>query len=149
MTNNDSNQQRKVEQTIFKEESSQLIGVKQPTSTGLDENIAGLLCYIIPIVGLVFFFIEKENKFVRFHAVQVIILALTIMVVSIGIGILSAVLSMIKLGWISFFITGPFVLLIGPIIFFLIIFMAYQAYQGKMFKLPIIGNLAEKHSEPK
>lgn len=149
MTNNDNHQQRKVEQTIFKEESSQLIGDKKPTSTGLDENIAGLLCYLLPIVGLIFFFIEKENKFVRFHAVQVIILALTIMVVSIGLGILSAILSMMKLGWISFFITGPFVILIGPIIFFLLIFMAYQAYQGKMVKLPIIGNLAEQHSTPK
>lgn len=149
MTNHDKNSQRKVEQTIFKEESSQLVATKQPTSTGLDENIAGLLCYLVPIIGLVFFFIEKENKFVRFHAAQVIILALTIMVVSIGIGILSAVLSMIKLGWVSFFITGPFVILIGPIIFFLIIFMAYQSYQGKMFKLPVIGNLAEKYSEPK
>lgn len=149
MTNNDRFQEPKVEQTIFKEESTQLVEGKKPTSVGMDENIAGLLCYLLPIVGLVFFFIEKENKFVRFHAVQVIILALTIMVVSIGIGVLSAILSMIKLGWVSLFITGPFVLLIGPVIFFLMIFMAYQAYQGKMFKLPIIGKIAEQHSTPK
>lgn len=149
MSNNDRFQETKVEQTIFKEESTQMVEGKQPTSIGMDENIAGLLCYLLPIVGLVFFFIEKENKFVRFHAVQVIILALTIMVVSIGIGILSAILSMLKLGWVSLFITGPFVLLIGPVIFFLMIFMAYQAYQGKMIKLPIIGKLAEQHSIPK
>lgn len=149
MTNTDKTQETKVEQTIFKEESTQMEEGKKPTSVGLEENIAGLLCYLLPIVGLVFFFIEKENKFVRFHAVQVIILALTIMVVSIGIGMLSAILSMIKLGWISLLITGPFVLLIGPVIFFLIIFMSYQAYQGKMFKLPIIGKLAEQHSTPK
>ena len=46
----------------------------EKTSTGLDENIAGLLCYVLGwISGLVFILIEKENKFVRFHAIQSII----------------------------------------------------------------------------
>ena len=44
------------------------------TSTGLEDNIAGLLCYVAGWVsGLIFLLIETENKFVRFHAVQSII----------------------------------------------------------------------------
>ena len=46
----------------------------EKTSTGLDENVAGLLCYVLGwISGIVFLLIEPENKFVRFHAIQSII----------------------------------------------------------------------------
>jgi len=46
----------------------------EKTSTGLQENIAGLLCYVLGwVTGIIFLFIEKENKFVRFHAVQSIV----------------------------------------------------------------------------
>ena len=46
----------------------------EKTSTGLDENVAGLLCYILGwITGIVFLVIEPDNKFVRFHALQSII----------------------------------------------------------------------------
>ena len=46
----------------------------EKTSTGLDENIAGLLCYVLGWVsGIVFILIERENKFVRFHAIQSIV----------------------------------------------------------------------------
>ena len=46
----------------------------EKTSTGLDENVAGLLCYVLGWVsGLVFILIEQENNFVRFHAMQSII----------------------------------------------------------------------------
>ena len=43
----------------------------EKTSIGLTENVAGLLCYALGwISGIVFFLIEPENKFVRFHAIQ-------------------------------------------------------------------------------
>ena len=44
------------------------------TSSGMDENVAGLLCYLVGwVTGLIFFLIEKENQFVRFHAMQSIV----------------------------------------------------------------------------
>ncbi|MCZ2257422.1 DUF4870 domain-containing protein [Sporosarcina sp. G11-34] len=110
---------------------------KQPTISGLDENLAALLCYIFSIVtGVVFLVIEKENKFIRFHALQAIFLFIFVF----GLGIILGYIPLI--GWLIS-------LLISPIIFFLSVFLMYQAYQGKMFKLPIIGDMAEKHSTPK
>jgi uncharacterized membrane protein len=65
------------------------------TSNGLEENVAGLLCYVLGwITGLVFILIEKENKFVRFHAMQSI-------VVFGGLTVISIIVSWIPfLGWI-------------------------------------------------
>ena len=46
----------------------------EKTSTGLTENVAGLLCYILGwITGIIFLILEPDNKFVRFHAIQSII----------------------------------------------------------------------------
>ncbi len=83
-------------QTIFKEESAATAEAAstaetaemKPTSVGVEENIAALLCHI-PIIGLIFFFIEKENKVVRFHALQVIMLSIVLFVAAIAVAIIS------------------------------------------------------------
>lgn len=105
---------------------------KKKTSSGMDENVAGLLCYLVGfITGIIFLVIEKENRFVRFHALQSIF-------VFVGIFILSTVLSFIPLiGW-------AIGLLISPLTLVLWILLMYQAYSGKWFKLPIIGDMVEK-----
>jgi len=85
------------------------------------------------VSGLIFLLIETENKFVRFHAVQSIIVfgALNIVVVVFG--------------WIPWF--GGFVFyLAGGLAFVLWVVLMYKAYQGTMYKLPIAGDLAEKWS---
>lgn len=134
------------EQTIFREETV----VKKTTAVGLEENIAGLLSYVFPpIIAIIFLFMEKENKFVRFHAIQSIILTVTIIVLAIGLSIFGVILSVIKLGFIGGIISFGFWILAGPLFFFTAVFLIYQAYKGKMFKLPIIGNIAEKHSGSK
>ena len=103
-------------------------------SSGLEENVAGLLCYVLGWVsGLIFILIENENKFVRFHAMQSIVV----------FGFFSAI--GIVFGWIPSFnlIIGP---IIGVLAFVLWIVLMVKAYQGIMFKLPIAGDLAEKWS---
>ena len=103
------------------------------TSTGLDENVAGLLCYVLGwISGLVFFLIEKKNKFVRFHALQSIIV----------FGVLT--LASIVLGWIPIigWVIGWIIWVIAIILWILLM---VKAYQGEKFKLPWAGNLAEKN----
>jgi uncharacterized membrane protein len=104
------------------------------TSTGLDENVAGLLCYVVGwITGLVFILIEKENKFVRFHAVQSIIV----------FGILT--LASIVIRWIP--IIGWVIgWLIGVLAVVLWIVLMVKAYQGEKYKLPWAGDLAEKNA---
>jgi uncharacterized membrane protein len=104
----------------------------EKTSTGLEANVAGLLCYVLGwISGLVFILIEKENKFVRFHAMQSIIVfgALTVASVVLGwIPLLGQVLS----------------LLLSVLGLVLWIVLMVKAYQGEKYKLPWSGNLAEK-----
>ena len=104
----------------------------EKTSTGLDENIAGLLCYVLGwISGLVFLLIESENKFVRFHAIQSIIVFGALTVIQIIVG------------WIPFF-SVVLVPIIGIIMFVMWIVLMVKAYQGTRFKAPWAGNLAEK-----
>ena len=101
-------------------------------SIGLDENIAGLLCYVLGWVsGVVFLIIEQENKLVRYHAFQSIIV----------FGILT--IAGVILGWIPL-IGGFFSAIIGILSFILWIVLMVKAYQGTKYKLPWAGNLAEK-----
>jgi len=104
----------------------------EKTSTGLAENVAGLLCYVLGwISGIVFILIETENKFVRFHAIQSII-------VFGAITIASLILSWIPFIGIFF---GWLIWLLGVVLW---IVLMVKAYQGTRYKLPWSGNLAEK-----
>ncbi len=104
------------------------------TSTGLDENVAGLLCYVLGwLTGLVFLLLEKDNKFVRFHAVQSIVTFGAITVIQI-------ILMFIPwIGWIL----GIIVWLLTLVLW---IVLMVKAYQGQMYKLPVAGEIASKQA---
>ncbi len=98
----------------------------------MQENVESLLCYLVTwITGIVFVIIEKDNKTVRFHAWQSIF----------TFGILNIVMFVLNfvpiIGWII-----NFVLWVIEIILWILLMV--RAYQGKMYKVPIFGNLAEK-----
>jgi len=105
------------------------------TSMDLEENIAGLLCYVVGwITAIVFLILEKENKFVRFHAFQSLLTFLPL-----------SVLAWI-LGWIPFagwVIAG----LVWILILILWLILMFKAYRGEKYKLPIVGDIAEKQTE--
>jgi len=106
------------------------------TSMGLEENIAGLLCYVLGwITGIVFLVLEKENKFVRFHAMQSIATFLPLMVIAWIINLIFM--------WIPF-ISWAISTLIWILVLILWLILMFKAYQGEMYKLPIVGNFAEK-----
>jgi uncharacterized membrane protein len=102
------------------------------TDVGLEENVAGLLCYVLGWVsGVVFLIIEPKNKFVRYHAIQSII-------VFGAISIASAIFSPIPYA-------GPVIgTLLGILAFILWIILMVKAYKGTKYKLAVSGNLAEK-----
>jgi len=102
------------------------------TDVGLEENVAGLLCYVLGWVsGIVFLILEPKNKFVRYHAIQSII-------VFGAITIASAILS-----WIPFIgVFFGWALSVLAIILWIVLMV--KAYQGKKYKLPVSGNMAEK-----
>ncbi len=104
------------------------------SSTGLAQNTAAGLTYVLGFVtGLIFFLIEKQNRFVRFHAMQSMLFfgglwVLTIIIgfLPYGIANINWVLNIVEfVGWIVLMING---------------------FQGKYFKLPIIGDYAEKYA---
>ena len=123
------------------------------SSTGLDENIAALLSYIMTwITGLVFFFIEKSSRLVRFHAMQAILLGASWLVIFIVLWVGWIILAIV-FSQVSEVLTGLVSLVMGLLFFVLGIgvFIGWvmcmiKAYQGQYFKLPVLGNFAEKFS---
>ena len=110
------------------------------STTSLEPNVAGLLCYLVGwITGLIFILIEKENKFVRFHAMQSIVTFGALTVISIVLSILQLIPTVDILFWILQIIAG----ILG---FVLWIVLMVKAYQGERFKLPVAGDIAEKNS---
>ena len=106
---------------------------------GLEENVAGLLCYILGwITGLVFLLIDKR-PFVRFHAAQSILLSIAVVVVYFAVAVMFGLLHFMHLGFLAL-AAYP---LVGFLIIAVWIFMMYKAYQHEKFALPIIGNIAQ------
>jgi len=126
------------------------------SSTGLDENIASLLAYVAGwISGLIFFLIEKDSRLVRFHAMQSILLNVILVIVAvvlgIGLSILIFILGQISgaLSTIVGLVSSLFWLAFSVIILVVWVLCLIKAFQGQMYKLPIIGKYAEQYSAPK
>ena len=105
------------------------------SSTGMNENLAALLSYVLGfITGIIFFVIEKESKFVKFHAMQSILVSAALMVLSFVLGFIPFI------GWIA-------LILLGPVSFVLWILLMVKAYKYVWFKLPVVGDIAEKQAD--
>jgi uncharacterized membrane protein len=104
------------------------------STTNLAPNVAALLCYIgIWITGIIFLFLEQKSKFVRFHAIQSIIVFGVLLIAN-------AILSQIPIvGWFFGIITGV-------LTFILWIVLMVKAYHGEIYKIPLAGDIAEKIS---
>lgn len=113
------------------------------TSCGLQPNVAALLAYLFGwLSGLIFYLIEKENKFVRFHAVQS-------MAVFGGLFVLSAIntfFGAIIFQWRFSALTSMVAVVLGVVSLVVWIILLIKAYQGEKIKMPIAGDIAEKYS---
>jgi uncharacterized membrane protein len=100
------------------------------SSTGLDENVAGLLCYLLGfITGIIFLIVEKKSDYIKFHATQSTITFLGIFVI------------LVIFGWV------PIInILISIFSLVLWLFLMIKALQGKRYSLPIVGKIAEGKS---
>jgi uncharacterized membrane protein len=108
---------------------------------GMTDNVAGMLAYVTIIPAIIFLVMEPYNKsrFVRFHAFQSIFFTLAWTVLWIGLNIVAHIP---LLGWLTILI-WPLVGLAGLIIW---VILLLKANQGQMFKLPVIGDMAEKQA---
>jgi uncharacterized membrane protein len=113
------------------------------SSSGLAPNVASALAYVLGIItGVIFLVIEKENRFVRFHAAQSIAVTLVLTVVSIGLSVLSTALVFVPiLGWIVAFLLSVGLLFAT---FVLWVLLMWRAYQGREWELPVAGGIARK-----
>jgi uncharacterized membrane protein len=114
-------------------------------SSGMSNNVAGLLCYVLGwITGLIFLLIEpyKNDKFVRFHAFQSIFFNVALIGVYIVMFILGIILSVIHLGLLM--LPLYLVLWLGILVAWIVLMV--KAYNKETFKLPIIGDLAAKQA---
>jgi len=117
--------------------------VGQATSTGLDPQLAGLLCYILWIVtGVIFFLIEKTNPAVRFHAAQSIVVSFALFALWIALFIVSVILGAIS--WTLASLFSIFWVVIGLGVFILWIVLMIKGYSGEKWKLPVVGDWAER-----
>ena len=122
----------------------------QKSAIGLDGNITALIGYIFGIVALVLIFIEKDNKFVRFHALQSVLWAVIYIVSIIGLAIVGAIITMVLAqisGGLATIVSLLLMLLyLGLFLVFAggLIFAAIKAFGNDKFKLPVVGNMADK-----
>ncbi len=111
------------------------------TTGGLADNVAGLLAYVTVIPAIIFLVIEpyNKNRFIRFHSFQNIFFCVAWIILSIALGIIGQIP---VLGWMTLFL-WPIIGLAG---FILWLVLMLKAYQGQMFKLPVIGDMSEKQA---
>lgn len=122
-------------------------GVPQqgPMTMNMSQNTAAGLSYILGwITGLIFFLSEKQNRFVRFHAMQSIIFS--------GAATILGIIMQVLIGSLTYSATGLATGLsclwglVGLALFVVWIITLVNAFQGKYFKLPVIGDYAEKYA---
>ena len=113
----------------------------QAGAGGLTDNVAGLLAYVTIVPAIIFLVIEPYNRsrFIRFHAFQSIFFCVAWTILSVALSFVGA---MPFLGWATLLL-WPLLGLGGLILWVL---MAMKAYNGQMWKLPVIGDIAEKQA---
>ena len=103
----------------------------EKTWTGFDANVAAALTYLVGFVtGIIFLVIEKENKFVRFHAMQSTLVFLGIVAVDILLKLVPILGALVV------------VFIVIPLSAILWLLLMFKAYQGEEFKLPLVGQMA-------
>jgi len=115
----------------------------QPSGGGLEPNVAALLGYLLFIPAILWLVLEpyKNDRFVRFHALQTIALWVVIVGLSIALSIVSGVIMFIPGVNLLLLVIWP---LFGLAIFVVWILLMVKAYSKQMYKLPIVGAIVEK-----
>lgn len=112
----------------------------------LEENIAGMLAYITIIPAIIFLLVDpyNRNRFIRFHSFQCLFFHLAVVVIDVGLMVASGIFHLVPvIGW---FVTALMWPLVGLAIFGVWVLLMIKAFQHQIYKLPIIGDIAEKQA---
>jgi uncharacterized membrane protein len=111
----------------------------EPSSTGLAANLAGALAYVLgPVTGILFLILEKQSRFVRFHAMQSTILWIAWIALSVALSLVTAVPF---LGWLMGLLLT---VVMGVLGFILWILLMYKAFSGEEWEVPVVGPFARQ-----
>lgn len=113
------------------------------SGTGLSPNVAGALAYLLgPLTGILFLVLEKENRFVRFHAAQSVVVGIAMVALYIVLTILNSILAVVPIiGWI---IGILLTLVVGLGSFVLWLLLMFQAFQGREWEVPGLAPYARR-----
>jgi uncharacterized membrane protein len=119
--------------------------VGQETETGLDENVAAALSYVLGFVtGVIMFIVESENDHVRFHAAQSIVVSGALFVVSVALNVMEFIAGFSDiLGFILGAVLGLISLLLSLGGFVLWIYLIVRTYQGENPRIPVAAGVAD------
>src|SRR5258707_14875017 len=121
----------------------QMTQTTSSAGSGMAENVAGLLCYVLGwVTGIIFFLIDKR-PYVRFHAAQSIVVFGGLHIINIIIGIMFGAGFMMMGGWGGFGMGAALYGLISLIAFVLWILLMVKAYQGEKFQVPVAAGIAQ------
>ena len=125
------------------------VGLNPKTTTlGIGERIEGALCYFLGFIsGILFLIVEKDNKFIRFHALQSIAIFLPLYII---VSQIERVISLPTIGFsmnlFGLLIAATLLSIMWTLIGVLWLLLIYKATKGEKYKLPLVGRLAEKYA---
>lgn len=120
----------------------QMASTSQGSQSGMSENVAGLLCYVLGwLTGIIFYLIDKR-PFVRFHAAQSIVVFGGLHVINIALGIMFGAGVMMG-GFGAFGVGAALYGLISLVALVLWILLMVKAYQGQKFEVPVAAGIAK------
>jgi uncharacterized membrane protein len=113
------------------------------TSTDIEPAVAATLSYMLGLItGIVFLVLERDNRYVRFHAAQSIVVSVFIVIASIGVSMVSRAIAYIPMiGW-AVVLLLTIGLSVGTFVLWLL--LMWRAYNGDEWELPIAGGMARK-----
>jgi len=118
-------------------------GSSGSTNLGMAPNVGALLCYVPCCIGLIFSIVvaivEKQSRFLRFHAFQSLLFHAGLVVLWVGLTIVGFILGAIHLGLIMI----PIQLLVGLAVLGLHVLLMIKAYNNEQYELPTLGPMAK------
>lgn len=139
--------------SITHEVDEESAGATVESESGLDETVAGALSYLFGfITGLIFFLVERENDFVRFHAAQSMALSGVLFVTYMALSIIGSVITTVMFSSTSTFFIGSIVSMVFGVIWLVLalggfvvwVYLMIKAYQGETPRIPIAAGIADK-----
>ncbi|MFC6942230.1 DUF4870 domain-containing protein [Salinirubellus sp. GCM10025818] len=122
------------------------------SESGLDENVAGALSYLLgAITGVIFLVIEKENAFVRYHAAQSVVLSVAAFLVYVVLSVISTVITAVLFAGGGSLLFGLLSLLmtllwlaVTLVAFGAWIYLMFRAYRGETVRIPVLAGFADR-----